>query len=60
MMEGNTEYLMKTQFILLVFAFIFTGMLTSCSISDDEIIKAPIVATSGDIDDPVEPDREEN
>ena len=50
--------------MLLMVLFGSMSYLTSCSINDDQIptteFDNPIYATGGEIDDPVEPDREDN
>lgn len=49
---------MKTLFFLLVFTFLFSGLMTSCSI-DDSHEEIPTYSI-GDLDDPIEPDREDD
>ncbi len=51
---------MKTFHVtLLMLALVVAGTLTSCSIEEDDLIENPTYATGGELDDPVEPDRDD-
>ncbi len=45
--------------MLLVLAFLTTGALTSCSVSEDDLLDTSVQATGDELDDPAEPDEED-
>lgn len=51
---------MKIRLVLFVLTFLFTGVLTSCSLDDEIVTPIESFETGGDeIDDPAEPDEED-